>query len=163
LPTNVTPGSCTNCSATFNAQGIATAYATASAVLRTASGYCTGTATSSAANLSVTNLGGNNFACTGTFGAAGMLMIGSGSLSNLSVRCNTTGINTSSGLFTLHSLRAGSDSPTGLTVTYGTTAGGTMVQDTTHTFSYLPGDMLRLEYTTQASETLANCDVSFNY
>ena len=157
--------SCTYCNATINPQGQVTALSSATTPLtnRTASGYCTGTATAAATNLSVTNMGGNNFACTGTFGAAGMLMIGSGTISTLSVRCNTTGVNSSSGLFTLHSLRAGSDSATGLTVTYGTTTGGTMVQDTTHTYAYLPGDMIRLEYTTQTAETLANCDVSFFY
>lgn len=164
LPTNVTPGNCTVCSATYNAQGIVTAYSSGSAsVVRTASGYCTGTATASATGLSVTNLGGNNFACTGTSGSAGMLLIGSGTLSNLSVRCNTTGVSTLSGVFTLSDLRAGTNTVTPLTVTYGTTAAGTMLQDTTHTYAYLAGDMLRLNFTTQASETLANCDVSFNY
>jgi hypothetical protein len=109
------------------------------------------------------NFGGNNFGCSATSGAAGMLLIGTGTLSNLSVRCNTTGVNASSGVFTLSDLRNGANTVTPLTVTYGTTTGGTMVQDTTHIYGYLPGDMIRVNYTTQATETLANCDVSFNY
>lgn len=52
---------------------------------------------------------------------------------------------------------------TGITVTYGTTSGNTVVQDTTHTYNYAVGDLIQVRFTTQASETLATCTASFNY
>ena len=52
---------------------------------------------------------------------------------------------------------------TPITVTYGTAASATLVQDLVDTYSYAKGDRLLVKYTTQASETLANCTVSFNY
>jgi hypothetical protein len=130
---------------------------------RIASGYCTGTATASASNLSVEPLGGNNVGCTGTFQPAGMIMIGSGTLQNLRVRCNTTGISASSGVFTVHDLRSGVDTATPITVTYGTSTAGAVLSDSTHSYSYQDGDMVRIEFTTQASETLGYCSVSFSY
>jgi hypothetical protein len=89
----------------------------------------------------------------------------SGTMSLLTVRCNTTGVNSSSGVFTLWDWPAGSGSSaaTALTVTYGTTTANTIVQDTTHTVSYAAGDVISLKFTTQASETLANCVLSFQY
>jgi hypothetical protein len=135
----------------------------ASSVTRTAFGYCTGTATASSSSLSVEMLGGNNIGCSGTFQPTGIIMVGSGTLSNLRVRCNATGVNASSGAFTVHDLRAGVDTATPITITYGTTATGTVVSDSTHTYAYQDGDMVRIEFTTQASETLGYCGVSFNY
>jgi hypothetical protein len=35
--------------------------------------------------------------------------------------------------------------------------------DTTHTFAYAAGDMLRIQFTTEANETLGDCTASFNY
>jgi hypothetical protein len=50
-----------------------------------------------------------------------------------------------------------------LTVTYGTTTAGTVLQDTTHTASYATGDIISVLFNTQASETLGSCAVAFNY
>jgi hypothetical protein len=91
-------------------------------------------------------------------------MTGSGFLSNLTVRCNATGVNASSGVFTVKDQPSGgSAAATTLTVTYGTTAAGTFIQDTTHTPAYAAGDLISVVFTTQASETLGTCAVAFNY
>jgi hypothetical protein len=91
-------------------------------------------------------------------------MTGSGTLSNLTVRCNATGVNSSSGVFTVRDQPSGgSVAATTLTVTYGTTAAGTFIQDTTHTASYAKGDLLSIIFTTQASETLGTCAAGYNY
>jgi hypothetical protein len=92
----------------------------------------------------------------------------SGTLSNLTVRCGTTGVNSSSGVFNIYDTPsgtsfAGTGTATGLTVTYGTTAADTAVYDNTHTYAYAKGDYIIVKFTSQASETLANCSVSFNY
>jgi hypothetical protein len=57
----------------------------------------------------------------------------------------------------------GGSRPTGVTVTYGTTPAKTVVRDTTHSYSYSAGDLLVVLYTTESSETLANCTASFVY
>jgi hypothetical protein len=85
-------------------------------------------------------------------------------MKNLSVRCGTTGVNTSSGVFTVWDAPSGgSNAATTLTVTYGTTTAGTVLQDTTHTPSYAAGDLISVRFSTQASETLANCTVAVQY
>jgi hypothetical protein len=58
---------------------------------------------------------------------------------------------------------AGSGVDTGLTVTFGTAPANTTVFDSTHTFAYSKGDLLRIEFATQANETLGDCEASFNY
>lgn len=131
--------------------------------LRTAESYCTGTATASATNISPFGLGGNNIGCTGTLQPAGMVMIGTGTLANLKVRCNVTGVSVASGVFTVQDFRAGVNTVTPITVTYGTATGGTVLSDSTHTYAYLDGDMVRVNFTTQAAETLGYCSVSFSY
>lgn len=131
--------------------------------VHTAWGYCTGTATSSTANLSVMMLGGNNVGCTGTFQPTGMEMIGTGTLSNLRVRCNATGFSAASGVFTVQDFRAGVNTVTPITVTYGTATANSVVSDSTHTYAYQDGDMVRINFTTQATETLGYCSVSFSY
>lgn len=129
---------------------------------RVASSQCTGTATASA-TLSFFGLGGNSISCTGTVQSIGTIMTSAGTLSNLYVRCGNTGINTSSGVFTIHNLHGTVDTVTPITATFGTAANNTQVTDLTHTFAYLAGDVVRVEFTTQASETLAYCSVSFAY
>lgn len=131
------------------------------------SGYCASTATSSA-TIYLWGLGSITSTCTGT-GSAGVAFImgGSGTLSNLSVRCATTGVSSSSGVFTVQDAPSGtaslSGSATGLTVTYGTTTANTAIQDTTHTHSYAAGDAITIKFTTQGSETLAGCSASVNF
>lgn len=90
-----------------------------------------------------------------------------GTVSNLTVRCTTTGFNTSSGVFTIYHTASGinpatSRSATTVTVTYGTTVANTIVADNTHTATYAAGDLIQVLYTTQATETLAGCSVNFN-
>jgi hypothetical protein len=128
-------------------------------------GYCTGTATSSS-TLSLFGLGATSAACTQTASSvAGVLMTTAGTASNLSVVCNTGGVSSSSGVFTVYDAPDlnGTLVTTPITVTYGTAASATLVQDLVDTYSYAKGDRLLVKYTTQASETLANCTVSFNY
>ena len=53
----------------------------------------------------------------------------------------------------------------GLAVTIGNTAANAnkTILDTQHTFAYAAGDMLRIQFTTEANETLGDCTASFNY
>jgi hypothetical protein len=99
-----------------------------------------------------------------------MLMTTSGTLSNLAVRCAHTGMNPMSGVFSIWELPSGTamSGPeagvnTRLTVTYGTAKANTTQFDSTHTFAYSKGDLLRIQFTTQQSETLGNCEASFDY
>jgi hypothetical protein len=139
--------------------------------VRVAYGGCSGIATSSA-TLVLWGLGGySNMTCTNSQNAndvLGLLMPSSGTLSNLTVRCNTTGVNSSSGVFRILDTPSGTafgggGTATGLTVTYGTTAAGTTIYDNTNTYAYSKGDYVIVTFTTQASETLGGCTVSFNY
>ncbi len=155
------------CTATGNPCGAWTAvYNTVSGGTRMAYGFCTGTASASS-TLGVFELGSTVSTCSGatlTY-AASPVMAGAGTASNLSVRCITGGISSASGVFTLLDYPNGSGTATvtPVTVTYGTTSTNTVMQDTTHTYNYAAGDHLAVRFTTQASETLANCSVSFNY
>lgn len=126
---------------------------------------CSGTATSSGTSLSFFGLGTTTTTCTGTTGGSnGLLMAGSGVMSRLTVRCGTSGVNTSSGVFTIFDSPSGSGgAATPITLTYGAATAGTFVQDNLHTANYAAGDLITVRYTTQASETLANCTVSFRY
>jgi hypothetical protein len=144
---------------------------TAAATPRVAYGGCSGTALSSSTvgiwGLSEATSNSCSNSVTGT-ARQGLLMPASGTLSNLTVRCGTTGVNSSSGLFNIYDTPsgtsfAGAGTATGLTVTYGTTAADTAVYDNTHTYAYAKGDYIVVKLTSQASETLANCSVSFNY
>jgi hypothetical protein len=60
---------------------------------------------------------------------------------------------------------ASSGTNTGLTVTLGNSPANAnkTVIDTEHTFDYAAGDMIRIQFTTQANETLGDCSASFNY
>jgi hypothetical protein len=91
-------------------------------------------------------------------------------LNGLTVRCAHTGVSSSSGVFSIWDLPSGepmsgaeSGVNTGLAVTYGTAIPDTALFDATHTFSYSKGDLLRIQFTTQANETLGDCEASFNY
>jgi hypothetical protein len=140
--------------------------------VRTAQAFCTGTATSSS-TLTLFGVGAAAPACTsgvGTENFGQMLMTTSGSVSFLAVRCAHTGINPKSGAFSIWDLPSGtamsgpeSGVNTGLTVTYGTAKANTTLFDATHTFAYLKGDLLRIQFTTQQNETLGSCEASFNY
>lgn len=129
------------------------------------SAVCNGTFPSSESNGAEYALGTTGTTCSGTSTSNNaIVMTGSGTLSNLTVTCGTTGVNTSSGVFTLWDAPSGgSATNTPITVTYGTTTAGVFVQDSTHTYSYSPGDRITLHIATQGSETLASCSVSFNY
>jgi len=150
-------GTCSGCSGTS---------------LRTAQAWCTGAAASSA-TIAMFGAGSTIASCTSQVGAdtaAQLLMTTSGSISNLAVRCASTGINASSGVFSVWDLPSGSAMSgaesgvnTGLTVSYGTMQANTTLFDSTHIFKYAKGDLLRVQFTTQAGETLGNCEASFDY
>jgi hypothetical protein len=89
-------------------------------------GYCTGTATSSS-TLSLFGLGTTSAACTQTAASvAGVLMTTAGTASNLSVVCNTGGVSSSSGVFTVYDQPDlnGTLVTTPITVTYGNAGAG---------------------------------------
>jgi hypothetical protein len=140
--------------------------------MRTAQAFCTGTATSSA-TLALFGAGAAAPACTsgvGTENVGQMLMTTGGSVSSLAVRCAHTGVNPTSGVFSIWDLPSGTamSGPeagvnTGLTVTYGTAKANTTLFDTTHSFAYSKGDLLRIQFTTEHNETLGSCEASFNY
>jgi hypothetical protein len=116
-------------------------------------GACTGTAVASS-TLGLEGLG--TFAvgtCTSTTVTVGIPMTRAGTLRNLSVSAGTGGVNTSSGGFTV--LKNGA--ATTITCTCGT---GTSCSDTTHTTTFVQGDIISVQFTTQAAETLANVKVS---
>jgi len=140
--------------------------------LRTAQAFCTGTASSSS-TLAMFGAGTSSAPCTSQVqagGSAQILMNSSGNLSGFAVRCAHSGANSSSGVFSIWDLLNGTEMSgpasgvnTGLTVTYGTTKSNTALFDSTHTFAYGKGDLLRIQFTTQANETLGECEASFNY
>ena len=140
--------------------------------LRTAQAFCTGTATSSS-TLAMFGAGSSAPSCTSAVreeAAAQVLMTTGGTLSGLAVRCAHAGVNASSGVFSIWDLpngaaMSGAESGvyTGVTVTYGATRANTTMFDATHTFVYAKGDLLRIQFTTQARETLGDCEASFNY
>ena len=146
-------GGSTNGSATARAQ-------------RVLAGACTGTAPSSATNLVIYPFGTSSPSCSSTLNPLyGALMPAAGTVSGLAVRCGTTGSSKTSGVFTIvdYPNGGGSSRPTGVTVTYGAAPAKTVVRDTTHSYSYAAGDLLVVLYTTESSETLANCAASFLY
>lgn len=130
-------------------------------------GFCSGVATSST-TLEPFGLGSTTTTCTsGALGSANPVAFGpmaaGGTISKLGMICGTTGVNASSGVATLYYLRSGVQNASTLTVTYGTTAADTLVQDSTHTLAYQAGDIIKVAFTTQLAETLANCAFSFQY
>lgn len=133
---------------------------------RQMNGYCTGTATANATNISFTGLGTSSaLTCTGTLTSTlGFLAIYPGQLSNLSVRCGTTGVSSLSGVFSVEDRPSGGGAVvTPITLTYGTTTAGTTIEDTTHVYSYAAGDLIQIFFSTQPTDTLANCMVALQY
>ncbi|MGD0801853.1 MAG: glycosyl hydrolase family 28-related protein [Terracidiphilus sp.] len=141
---------------------------------RSAQAFCVGTASSSS-TLLLFGAGTSQTACTQSPGPQTMqqvLMTGSGVLSRLAVRCGHLGSQPSSGTFSLWDLPSGaamsnasSGTNTGVSVTIGNSSANANMTliDTQHTFAYATGDMIRIQFTTQANESLADCTASFNY
>lgn len=114
---------------------------------------CNGVATSSQ-TLFLDGPGAASYACTNTGGTVQQEVLPSaGTLLNLRVRCQVAGKVAGSGVFTLRK----TSGDTTLTCTIGT---GTTCSDTTHSATVVAGDFLNVKYTTQATETLANCSVT---
>jgi len=140
--------------------------------VRTAQAFCTGQATSSS-TLAMFGAGSAATSCTSSVGsenATQLLMNTSGTLSSLAVRCAQSGTRPQSGVFSVWDLPSGtgmsgpsSGTNTGLTLTYGTAKANTTLFDLSHSFAYAKGDLLRIQFTTQANETLGECEASFNY
>ncbi len=142
--------------------------------VRTAQAFCAGTASSSS-TLLLFGAGGAQTACRQAPGPQTLQQVilpTAGTLSNLAVRCGHLGSGPASGRFTVWDLPSGaamtdaaSGRNTGLTVTIGNSpahANRTLI-DTQHTFNYAAGDMIRIQFTTEAGETLADCTASFDY
>lgn len=112
-------------------------------------GVCTGTATA-ASTLGLYPMGGSTTTCTGaTPNAAPIVISGPRTLQNLVVVAGTGGVNASSGVVTV--LR--NNVATTITCTLGT---GTSCVDSTHTVVAADGDLISIQFTTQAADTLAN-------
>ena len=112
-------------------------------------GICTGTATSSS-TLGLYGIGPNETltTCTSTTIGCGIPMTQARTVSTLQVTATHAGVNASSGVVTV--LKNGS--ATTIRCTIGT---GTSCNDFTHTVSFSAGDLLSIQFTTQASEVLA--------
>jgi hypothetical protein len=112
-------------------------------------GACTGVATASSTlglfgtgpNVTVTT-------CTTATIGSGIVMHASVTLQGLFVTASTAGVNASSGVVTV--LKNGS--ATAITCTIGT---GTSCNDSTHTVAAVAGDLISINFTTQAADTLA--------
>jgi hypothetical protein len=140
--------------------------------IRTVQAFCTGKA-DSASTLTMFGAGGSRITCTSVVSAeaiAQLLMPTGGIVSNLAVRCAQSGQTGSSGVFSIWDLPTGtamsdgrSGVNTGVTVTYGTSRANTTLFDSIHTFEYAQGDLLRIQFSTQANETLGDCVASFDY
>jgi hypothetical protein len=139
---------------TISYNTVGAAPAIAAAVVRT---YCTGT-TASSSTIYFFELGTTTTTCTATGGSAtsGFLATRAGTLKNLIGLASTGGVNSSSGVMTLYD----NTTSTGITCTFGT---GTTCTDTTHTYTTTAGHYYFLQMTSQATETLANLQVSFDF
>lgn len=128
-------------------------------------GFCTGVASSNTSGLALFNLGSTTTACTAGRTGLGFLMTRAGTLRNFAVRCHTTGVNVSSGVFTVFDAPAGTSATTGastgITVTYGNRAIDTLAMDTVDTFAASAGDIIQVAFATQLSETIGTCSASF--
>jgi hypothetical protein len=119
----------------------------------TLQGACTGTATSSS-TLGLYSLGElAATTCTSTVVNIGQVMNRAGTLVNLQATAGTGGVNASSGVFTV--LKNGSG--TTLICTMGT---ATSCSDIIHTVAFGAGDVISIQFTTQAAETLAGVKAS---
>jgi hypothetical protein len=112
-------------------------------------GACTGVGTA-ASTLGLYGTGPNVTAstCTSTNIGTGQSMGKAGTLQFLNVSATAAGTNASSGVVTV--LKNGG--ATALTCTIGT---GTACTDNLHTVSFVVGDLISLQFTTQAADTLA--------
>ena len=110
---------------------------------------CTGVATASQ-TLGLYGTGPNETltTCTSTTIGSGVPMQGARTALNLIVTATAGGVNASSGVVTV--LKNGV--ATTITCTLGTT---TACQDGTHNVSFADGDLISIQFTTQAAETLA--------
>lgn len=114
---------------------------------------CNGTATANT-TIDLSWLGSATPACTNTVTTLRVPVPSAGSLGNLRVRCNTGGVNASSGVFTVLK----NNSASTITCTTGT---GTTCNDVTHIVAVAAGDDLLVQFTSQLAETLANCAATF--
>lgn len=112
-------------------------------------GACTGVVTASS-TLGLFGTGPNVTltTCTSTTIGSGTVMQASGTLRNLTVTATAAGVNGSSGVVTV--LKNGATQT--ITCTLGTT---TFCNDPTNTVAYVAGDLISLQFTTQAADTLA--------
>lgn len=144
----------------------------ASRETRTVHAYCTGTAAPSS-TLTLFGAGATVSTCTAQAGRddrAQLLMNDGGTVRDLAVRCAHSGVDGKSGAFRIWDLPSGTEMrsadsgrDTGVWVLYGTSPANTTIFDSTHSFSYSKGDLLRLQFTTRSNETLADCEASFSY
>lgn len=114
-----------------------------------AKGTCTGVVTPSS-TLGLYGTGPNVTAttCTSVTIGSGIQVQGARTLQNLVVSATAGGVNASSGVVTV--LKNGS--PTSLTCTIGT---ATFCSDGLHSVSAVDGDLISIQFTTQAADTLA--------
>ncbi|MDE2103197.1 MAG: hypothetical protein KGL39_38480 [Patescibacteria group bacterium] len=111
-------------------------------------GSCSGTATASS-TLGLYGLGQwAALTCTSTTTTLGNVMDFAGTIRTLNVSATHAGVSASSGVFTV--MKNGS--ATTVTCTVGV---GTACSDVTHQVSFNAGDVLSIQFTTQASEVLA--------
>jgi hypothetical protein len=112
-------------------------------------GACTGVATA-ATTLGLYGTGPNVTAttCTSAVIGSGIVVSGSRTLQNLIVTATAAGVNASSGVVIVLKNGAG----TTLTCTIGT---ATSCVDSIHQVSVVDGDLISIQFTTQAAETLA--------
>lgn len=115
---------------------------------------CTGTANSSA-TLGLFGTGPNETltTCTSTTIGSGIVMRNAGTLLNLLVTATHAGVSASSGVVTV--LKNGSSQT--MTCTIGT---ATTCNDGVHTVSYVAGDLISIQFTTQGSEVLAGVNAT---
>jgi hypothetical protein len=120
-------------------------------------GACTGTATSSS-TLGLYGTGPNVTAstCTSTNIGTGTVMTTVRTLQGLVVNASHAGVNASSGVVTV--LKNGS--ATAITCTIGT---ATFCSDGTHTVSTVAGDLISIQFTTQATEVLAGVNAFIDW
>lgn len=115
-------------------------------------GTCTGTMTASQTN-GLYGAGTQTVACGSTTITLGQPMYRAGVARNLNCTAGTGGVGSGSGVVTALKNHNGTNATQAITATFGT---GTTASDTTHTFSFVAGDILGIQVTSAGSETLAN-------
>jgi hypothetical protein len=117
---------------------------------------CGGTASASATILLNTfNNAGNTTQCNFASSPGGTEIITSpGIVKNLFVNTSTGGVNSNSGVFTVIQCPGGTScATTAITCTLGT---GHACNDTTHSIAVAAGDTIKVQFTTQAAETITH-------